>query len=169
MYNVIPVIEYSSPVWHGSITEGEAMAMERVQASVARCVLKSPWSSPKETLFESMDWPSLLWRRDVASMVLFHKLLTSAPASSFSEYIPSFSSSNSVRGTRKRLQVLLNHANTSRYTNSFFYRSSVLWNSVPSNLQAIKNRKTFKLTLMERWQSYKFNCKKSVYSDLHLS
>ena len=169
IYYVRPVMEYASPVWHGSITEEEAIAMERVQASVARCVSKSPWSTPKETLFESLDWPSLRWRRDVASMVLFHKLLTSAPTSSFSECIPSFSSSNSVRGTRKPLQLLLNHANTSRYTNSFFYRSSVLWNSLPSNLQAIKNRKTFKITLMERWRSYKFICKKSVYSDVHLT
>ena len=93
-------MEYASPVWHGSITEEEAIAMERVEASVARCVSKSPWSTPKETLFESLDWPSLLWRRDVASMVLFHKLLTSAPTSYFSECITSFSSSNSVRGTR---------------------------------------------------------------------
>ena len=137
-------MEYASPVWHGSITEDEAIAMERVQASVARCGSKSPWSTPKETLFESLNWPSLRWRRYVASMVLFHKLLTSAATSSFSECIPSFSSSNSVRGTRKPLQLLLNHANMSRYTNSFFYRSSVLWNSLPSNLQAIKNRKPLK-------------------------
>ena len=81
-------MEYASPVWHGSITEEEAIAMERVQASVARCVSKSPRSTPKETLFENLDWPSLRWRRDVASMVLFHKLLTSAPTSSFSECIP---------------------------------------------------------------------------------
>ena len=76
IYYVRPVMEYASTVWHGSITEDEAIAMERVQASVARCVSKSPWSTPKETLFESLDWPSLRWRRDVARMVLFHKLLT---------------------------------------------------------------------------------------------
>ena len=77
VYYVRPVMEYASPVWHGSITEEEAIAMERVQASVARCVSKSPWSTPKERLFESLDWPSLRWRRDVASMILSHKLLTS--------------------------------------------------------------------------------------------
>ena len=40
VYYVRPVMEYASPVWHGSITEEEAiaMAMERVQTSVARCM-----------------------------------------------------------------------------------------------------------------------------------
>ena len=36
VYYVCPVLEYASPVWHGSLQEEDAMSLERIQASVAR-------------------------------------------------------------------------------------------------------------------------------------
>ena len=39
LFHVQPTVEYVSVVWHGSINEGEAIALERLQARVARRIL----------------------------------------------------------------------------------------------------------------------------------
>ena len=59
---VRPVLEYASPVWHGDISRQHAIALERIQASVARRVLKAPWRTPKQVQLERLQWPSLFWR-----------------------------------------------------------------------------------------------------------
>ena len=43
LYYLRPSLEYASPCWHGSISSSHAMALERIQASVARCVLRASW------------------------------------------------------------------------------------------------------------------------------
>ena len=48
-YYVRPVLDYASPVWHGSLRE-DAMSLERIQASVARSLLQADWFTPKEEL-----------------------------------------------------------------------------------------------------------------------
>ena len=55
------------------------MAIERVQAAVARSILRAPFRTPKTDLFKQLNWPSLHLRREIASMTLFHKLLLTRP------------------------------------------------------------------------------------------
>ena len=74
---VRPTMEYASLVWHASIREDEATAHERIQASVARAILRAPWRTPKSHLLEQLDWPSVRWRRTVAALVFLHKLVYS--------------------------------------------------------------------------------------------
>ena len=57
----------------------DAMAIERVQAAVARSILRAPFRTPKTDLFKQLNWLSLRWRREIASMTLFHKLLLTRP------------------------------------------------------------------------------------------
>ena len=84
VYYVRPVMEYASPVWHGqSRKTRQSRWSECRPVSHAACRNHRGQRQRKHCL----NWPSLRWRRDVASMVLFHKLLTSAPTSSFSECI----------------------------------------------------------------------------------
>ena len=56
---VRPLLECASPVWHGGISRQQAIALERIQASVARRVLKAPWRTPKQVLLERLQWPSV--------------------------------------------------------------------------------------------------------------
>ena len=72
---VRPTLEYASPVWHGDLSKQHSLALERVQASVARRILKAPWTTPKNVLFEQLQWPSLSWRRSIATTCLLHQLL----------------------------------------------------------------------------------------------
>ena len=51
VYYVRPVLEYASPVWHGSLREEEAMSLEQIQ--VARSLLQADWFTPKEELSSS--------------------------------------------------------------------------------------------------------------------
>ena len=73
--DVRPMMEYACPVWHSSVSAVDALALERVQASVARAILAADWDTPKDILFRQLDWPSLRWRRTILSLTLFHQLV----------------------------------------------------------------------------------------------
>ena len=72
---VRPTMEYASAVWHGSLKEEDALLIERIQAGVARCLLKAEWCTQKPTLLAQLDWPALRWRREISSPTFFHKII----------------------------------------------------------------------------------------------
>ena len=102
----------------------------------------SSWFTPKETLLEKLGWPALRWRREISSLTLFHKLLHSRPEP-LRELLFPFAHTTSSRCRRKPLQLLLPQARTTRYRESFFYRSALLWNSLPQDIQAHTNSTAF--------------------------
>ena len=63
------------------------------------------------------------------------------------------------RSRRKPLDARLPRAptRTSRYTKSFFFYCSLLWNSLPSSLQRIKSTTLFQHNLQVYWAQYKYN------------
>ena len=104
------------------------MSLERIQASVARGLLQADWFTPKEELFRQLGWPALRWRREITSLTMFHKLLHSRPEP-LSECLFQYASANSARSRRQPLQMLLPQTRTTRYKESFFYRSALLSHS----------------------------------------
>ena len=153
LYFLRPKLEYASPVWHGNLLERDAMAIERVQAAVARSILRAPFRTPKTDLFKQLNWPSLRWRREIASMTLFHKLLLTRPPPLDSCLFP-FTSTLSGRSMRKPNQLILPEAHTSKYINSFFYRSSLVWNTLPAAIQNITCNQTFKKEIEKNWSAH---------------
>ena len=116
---VRPVLEYACPVWHSDINAEQSLALERVQATVARSILKADWRTPKSALLQRLGWPALRWRRTIISMVLFHRLLrTAGPLGECVRVFP-FSSSVSGRAKRKPLQLLLQPIRFSKRLKSF--------------------------------------------------
>ena len=75
LYYLRPSLEYASPCWPGSISSSHSMALESIQASVARCVFRAIWMTAKAALLAKFDWPSLRWRRDIVAVWLLHSLL----------------------------------------------------------------------------------------------
>ena len=71
-------LEYTCPVWHGALLERDALALERVQGSVARSILRAPFQASKSVMFEQLTWPSLRWRREILCITLFHLYYTLA-------------------------------------------------------------------------------------------
>lgn len=153
---VRPSFEYAAPVWHGSISECDAIKLESIQCSVARTILKAAWVTPKSTLLKEIGWPSLRWRREILSMVLFFKLISSRPQL-FCEYLPVFVKDKVNREHRKPLQLLLPSVKSSRHLNSFFIRSSILWNKLPHRIQSAPSSTVFRSLLEHHWETFKFN------------
>ena len=66
---------------------------------------------------------------------------------------------NTVRSTRKPKQLILPRVRTSRYVKSFFFRSSLLWNTLPANLQNITCHRKFKKNIEAHWSAHKYSTK----------
>ena len=166
VYYVRPVLEYASLVWHGSLGEEDAMSLERIQASVARSLLQADWFTPKKELFRQLGWLPLRWRREITSLTMFHKLLHSRPEP-LSECLFQYASATSSRSRRKPFQLLLStHTRTTRYRESLFYRLALLWNSLPHDIQSLKNSKSFRDALENHYQSYKFTTTENFHIPL---
>ena len=159
---VRPVCEYASPLWHGSLREEDANAMERVQAGVARRLLKAPWDTPKPHLLKALNWSSLRWRREVASMVLFQSVIHTRPNPLSTLLFPFSKDVHPARNLRKLYQLVIGKATTTRLQSSFFYRSSVQWNTLPKFLQEPSTSQRFKQLLETHWSRYQFNTSKNV-------
>ena len=54
IYHVRPIFEYASPLWHGAISAELALSLEKLQASVARAILRAPWRTPKQQLLKAL-------------------------------------------------------------------------------------------------------------------
>ena len=75
-------------------------------------------------------------------------------------------SATSARSRRKPFQLLLPRTRTTRYRESFFYRSALLWNSLPHDIQSLKNSKSFRDALENHYQSYKFTTTENFHIPL---
>ena len=105
---VRPVMEYSSPLWSGAISKEQLLTLERIQASVARRILRCNFSTPKAELFRILEWPTLQWRRAVASTLFLHGILFNRPQQSIlSKEIFPFAKRPSHHGIWKPFQLVL--------------------------------------------------------------
>ena len=111
------------------------------------------------------SWPALRWGREITSLTMFHKLLHSRPEP-LSECLFQYASATSARSRRKPFQLLLPHTRTTRYRESFFYRSALLRNSLPHDIQSLKNSKSFRNALENHYQSYKFTTTENFHIPL---
>ena len=60
---VRPILEYASPVWD-SCTKADALALERLQLSVARALVKKGRRvASNSAVLEMIGWPTLAWRK----------------------------------------------------------------------------------------------------------
>lgn len=157
IYYVRPTMEYAAPIWHSSIREEEASALERIQAGVARSILRAPWRTPKSSLLKELGWPALRWRRMIASLCLLHKFVYDWSTNE-DETLLRFSK----RRSRKPMQIILNHSRTRRYNKSFFFYTSVLWNTLPNEIQAIKNPISFKKCINDHFGRHKYVTDKNI-------
>ena len=157
---VRPCMEYASPVWHSSLSAAEATTLERLQARMARTVLRAPWETPKSTLLTTLDWPSLRFRRAIACMVLFHRLMqlklqpSDPPVPDLLPFITISSASD--RHHRKPRQIVLPRIRSQAYLRSYFVQAAIAWNSLPSSLQETTSPDAFRHGLEERWNKSKF-------------
>ena len=155
LYYVRPCFEYASPVWHGATPASAAQSLERLQASMARTILRAERTTPKKELLAALQWPSLRWRRAIASQTLFHRLKNS-PTPVASSCLPGPFASDNSRSRRRQHQVRLPTTRSTRYTRSFFFHSALLWNTLPNSIQSHSSTSSFQHALEEHWHAYKY-------------
>ena len=158
---VRPTMEYASPLWHGSIREEDVLQLERIQTAVARCILQAPWRTPKSELLQALDWPSLRWRREIASLCLLHRFLD-LQQEPLTNCLPPFASSRNPRSQRKPRQLILPAARTTRHTTSFFFSASVAWNTLPAHIQNLTTAQQFRKALTKHFYSQRFTLNSTI-------
>ena len=139
---VRPVVEYASSLWQFQLSSAQATNLERLQARVARVILRQygvypPQTEPKASLFAHLQWPSLAWRRHIQCLLELHHLINSQMTTL--EDL-GYSVSNSAR----RPQHLLPPARASTHTRTtFLFVTTATWNSLPAAIRTVSSPKCF--------------------------
>ena len=148
---VCPTMEYASAVWHGSLKEEDALSIERIPAGVVRCLLKAEWCTPKPTLLEQPDWPALRWRREISSRTFFHKIIQ-RQLPPLTDCLFPFAPPFQIAANVNPFNCFFpKHAALELGSQSFLYRSALLWDSLPSCIQEISSSTKFRKAIEENW------------------
>ena len=122
---VRPCIEYCSHVWGGS---SHTALLDKVERKAFRIINSRPLTNSLQ---------SLSLRRNVASLSLFYRYYNNQCSSELSQCIPP--PLRRARGTRLATKshpysVQLCNPRVKRYSQTFFYSTAVLWNSLPESV-----------------------------------
>ena len=139
---VRPVVEYASSLWQFQLSSAQATTLERLQARVARVILRKygvypPQTEPKASLFAHLQWPSLAWRRHIQCLLELHHLINSQMTTL--EDL-GYSVSNSARHP----QHILPPARASTHTRAtLLFVTTATWNSLPAAIRTVSSPKCF--------------------------
>ena len=106
-------LEFSSNVWHSSLTKENRQDLERVQKAALKVILKSDYKDYEEAL-RLTGLQSLDKRREMISLRFVKNCLKN---SNFSKLFP-LKKINHVMSVRNPLKYYINKANTERYKKS---------------------------------------------------
>ena len=127
---VRPTIEYASPLWQFQLSASQAAVLERLQARLARVVLRQygvfpSATEPKPSLFAHLQWPSLAWRRHIQCLRELHHLVHHQ-TTALMELGYSLSTS-----ARRPLQLVPPARANSYSRATFLFVTAATWNSLP--------------------------------------
>ena len=122
---VRPCMEYSSHVWGGST---HTALLEKIESKAFRLINCHPLTSSLQ---------SLPTRRNIAALSLFYRYYHGQCSRELSECIPP--PLRRVGGTRlsansHSFSVQLSNPRINKFSQSYFYYASQLWNSLPSSV-----------------------------------
>jgi len=141
---VRPHLEYSSAVWDPHL-KLHVDALEKVQRRSARFVKNNySWSSSVSAMINDLGWCPLQTRRKISRCVEFHKVVYNTS--------PAFVNRLQFQQARTRrtcndLSFCQLPVNTNQYKFSFLPRTIVDWNSLPTDVRAVKESDKFSITL----------------------
>ena len=129
---VRPYLEYCSTVWSPHCKK----TSPKSRASNAKLPASSCKDTPKDTSVDSvismlkeLEWKSLEWRRNAASLTMLYKIQHNVVAINPSDYLTPMITSNTRNYHPNKLKTITSR--TQLYGNSFFPRTVYLWNSLP--------------------------------------
>ena len=143
---VRPILEYASPVWD-SCTKADALALERLQLSVARAIVKKGRRvASNSVVLEMIGWPTLAWRRRRLKLVLLWKLMHGHGPPALRAQLPTCLSVLAKQSLR-RDTLAMPLCRTQRRLQSFLPSTVALWNSLPSTVLSCTSVSSFLVSL----------------------
>ena len=143
---VRPILEYASPVWD-SCTKADALALERLQLSVARAIVKKGRRvASNSVVLEMIGWPTLAWRRRRLKLVLLWKLMHGHGPPALRAQLPTCVSVRAKQSLR-RDTLAMPLCRTQRRLQSFLPSTVALWNSLPSSVLSCTSVSSFLVSL----------------------
>ena len=137
-YLIRPVVEYSSTVWDGSLTNTQTNSIEAIQRRAARMVCnikRTDHTTSTTQLLEHLEWDTLKNRRERRRLGIFRAMHYDEVAVNITDYL-SPHPTHVGQSRKHQLQYFIPHCNTRLHQNSFFIGTARLWNALPigSNL-----------------------------------
>ena len=139
---VRPHVEYCSTVWSPH-TKKDITRVENIQRRAARFVLQNYQRRDSVTaMLAELEWKSLEWRRQAASLTLLYKIRSNLVAISASDYLTPAIPSNTRAYHPSRYQIITSR--TQLYGSSFFPRTVLLWNTLPVSVLTAPSVEVFR-------------------------
>ena len=128
------VLCYCLPVF-GGCSQQDLKSLQVLQNRAARLVLRAPPRTSRLTMFQKLDWLT------VSQLIAYHTLITvfRIRKSKEPEGLAHVLSLDSRQG-----RVIMPNSRHDIYRNSFIYRGSQLWNSLPSEVREYDKISSFK-------------------------
>ena len=141
---VRPVLAYAGP-WWDSCTKADCSAVQRVQLSVARAILRcSRHSASNVDVLSIIGWPTLAWRRRrFKLLLLWHLLHGGGPPSLQEELHHQTAAARSSYSLRNQLVIAFPRCNSSHRRHAFLPSVIAVWNSLPSTVSSSATPSSF--------------------------
>jgi hypothetical protein len=140
---VRPTVEFASAAWDPH-TKGNINKIERVQRSAARFVVGDYRRTSSVTdMLSTLNWPSLQERRRQNSIVMLYKIHHDLVDIKCQDYLNPLKTR--TRGHKAR--YFIDHTVSTRYSNSFFPKTTREWNKLPVDPTAFTSLDAFKSAL----------------------
>ena len=136
---VRPQLEYAAPIWN-PYHKLQIQEVEKVQRTAARWTGRR-WrntSSVSDVLYK-LEWPSLEARREQSSLTFFYKIHSGTVSLDKDKYLTPAPNLQRTRASHD-----LQYTRYFALKNSFFPRTILLWNSLPSSVVSSKTTEEFK-------------------------
>lgn len=150
-----PTLEYNSPIWD-SLCQTEVKSLEDIQLSVAKLVLPLSADSHPSYLLHKLEWPTLAWRRRIARLHLFWKLLHGEGPPDLVNSTPIYQKHRTSRELRHPESVTLPRCCTELQQSSWMSRTAADWNCLSKQAQSTASFVQFKKILSSDLSSDKF-------------
>ena len=145
-----PHLEYAAPIWSPEHTKDITM-LENVQKFALRVCTKQ-WNSSYDDLIAFCNVPKLGQRRSLLSLGLLHKIINgdfTMPDAPVSPYVPTYSTRSAEANW---YNVPFSRTNTLQ--SSFFPRTILVWNALPSSVTTTTSLASFKQQLLQHLTPY---------------
>ena len=136
----LSVLSYCLPLF-GGCDKAEIESIQVMQNKAARLVTHLPLRTPRTEIFKQIGWLT------VSQLIFYHTALSTfrIRQSGEPEYLSSIMNRNNLTG-----RIIVSNTTLTLAKNSFCFRGSAQWNSLPEHIRKIRKISQFKVQL-KKW------------------